>query len=465
MRDQRSSGRHTTAPTRKVRRRAPLWLVLPLAFVLLLGALSAAAWKLFVALPPQPDALKVINAVVDRHAALRDEIEFESEENAWHRYRVLLQGTLGMARPWDSAPAVAGNEVSAAWREFFAPRQVHLIDVLGGSWDDPALDLAKELLVKLRPALDGLDHAASAKAFRPRPLSLRDPFAFDPDADPATNIDPKDYQSDYRQLARLNEFAMRSAANEGDWEAFIQRVTTGLRHARLVASDASTLAGVVAASIDSAILREIRFTLLEHEVPPGVCASLRDLIESESGAHSLEWNIVLESAMFTYYFSDDQASRPARTAGPLSREYWELVREYPTLLVMRDARRYYREAMRQERLTPTERLAAPQPDAGWARGYVPAVFGSLRRRDSIFTSRVATKVMLELETRFASDQRHPDSLTDAIPAADALDPVSGQPFVYVLREDGSYELHAPRDVPGRLTTETDFTAKRGPVTR
>lgn len=428
---------------------------------MLLGVLGLAAWKLFVALPPQPDALKVINAVVDRHAALRGEIEFESEENAWHRYRVLLGGTLGIAGPWDSAPPAPGNEVSAAWRDFFSPR--YRIDVLGGSWDDPALDRAKDLLVKLRPALDGLDHAASAKAFRPRPLSLRDPFAIDPDADPSIYVSPQGYQSEYRQLATLNAFALRSAANGGDWDEVLARVRTGLRHARLVSSDTSLIGVIIAVSIESATLKEIRLTLLEHPVPPTVCASLRDVIESESGDHSLERAILLESALFSYYYREEHGSRRARTAGPRSREYWDLVRQYPTFLVMRDARRYYRVAMKQERLTPTERLSAPEPDSGWAGWYV-ATTGA-RVRDSNFTDRTATKAMLALEARFASEQRHPDSLTDAMPAVEALDPVSGRPFVYALREDGSYDLHAPKDVPGLRPVVSDFTAPRGPLSR
>lgn len=416
---------------------SPRVVVVGIVTILLLAAGAGVYWQWRYALPPKTNDLPALHAFT---AEITDDLAFDGPDNALVRYRALFMGTLGTPGAQVSVRRVVDGEGNDLFRNWVGARvDQSLARLREGEWGDPRHEQAIERMREFRPILDGLDHAADAEHFRARYTASGDTFNPSDEDKPLSAIEVLiSHLSLARALGELNAAQMRVSANSGAWDDVVQRVRSGLRLAEHSSQEPFLLSLLVAATMEREILEELRLVLRETSLPPDALDAMIDSIEMLDppapiatrlplellgliGAIRWEWDMEQGDVFSAYYWSQRLSSPPPRDS-------------------VRDARRYYAELAAYSSRSRAQRNASVPPDPGAAAYYTWSSDRAIDARDAQITERAGTLALLRI-LRFEREHgRLPRSLDEAMTTEQATDPVTGQPFVYLVGRDGMREI-------------------------
>jgi len=135
--------------------------------------------------------------------------------------------------------------------------------------------------------------------------------------------------------------------------------------------------------------------------------------------------------------------------------------------VRRASEAYFRAAVETADNPPSQRTNVLDQDDADIDARLHArdgVEGLLRRRDRLLAELAATRVVLRLARHRSERGEWPASLADAMPAEATLEPISGEPFVYLRTPVGPapFTLRAPADGVFRAD-DRDLVKPREPL--
>jgi hypothetical protein len=398
--------------------------------VLLIAFAGGGAVQWFYALPPKIDGAAFYNRVT---AEATGDLPFDSPHNAVVHYRTLAIDVLGYTGANDWYGAQTDHPLRRRWRDLWKDRT--LLNLTKGDWDDPGLTKSRELLSTLRPVIEALDTAADARAFRPRYSASGDIFNPDDSSDPIGPVEMRlTHIGLFRSLAEFNAVHIRASSHTQDWPDVVRRVRTGLRHTRHLTSEPLPWAAYWGVTMESGTLSEVCHMINEHDLPLGVCDELIAELEEAGPMGSLATTLRVQRSTFPsmvrYIMLED-------TGGVGSMYFWtSLMYAPPTRFALRDGDRFFDELEAHLALPYAERSIRPIPNAGAAAYYLPAFGRVIDELDGAAARRAATLALLRLERFHALNGRWPATLGEAMTPEQALEPVTGKPFVYLVGSDG-----------------------------
>ncbi len=437
---------------------SPRGLVIVTVGVFTLAAAGGGAWQWWFGLPPEIDGPATMNRVA---AERFGDLAYDSPDNAVAHYRTLFVDVLGLpGAPQNWYQEDAGNSLLTQWQA--ARRDERLPNLVKGEWNDPRQDRGKRLLAQMRPILDPLDLAADAPRFRPRYSASGDIFNPDDSGGPIGPIDiTLSHLGLFRSINELNAIFLRAAANDDDWAGVTRRVRTGMGHARHTACEPFLISSMVALSIEHTTLQELRFTINEHDMPAHACDAIIEELE-RAPAHDISFALDTERIAFPSVIRYTMISE---TGGMFTPDYWRAVIENPPpRLALRDGERFHAEMEAYIALPHAERSSQPIPDAGTAAYFLPGFGRVITQFEAVAAQRAATIVLLRLERFHALNGRWPATLEEAMTPAQAIEPVTGAPLIYLVGSDGlrpeiddeNAEAYLPSDLALARTKKMTF---------
>ena len=388
---------------------------------------------------------------------------YKDEPDAAVDYRVVLT-TLCESRQsagedgWPQLAAVLERLEAASWE---ARRQAN---EAGGNWHDAkgAADEAIRRLLLDGDLMDDLRQALAKPRFV-RPWRSTG-MLFDellPLLSPA------------RSVGVVLAEHMRRASDRGEWEDAIESMRLGMRLGEVTARQPSTIHYIVGAAIQTAILREARHILTEHDVSAAIAAEIGVVaagFELPPVEYAIEvGRLDMQSILQSTHGSGGYAL-PLRTlfdevvtsGGLVGRTPIDPVNDERSLLRTAISRWYFAtraengvladrwyEALKARAEEPfaTRWDGWPSPDILEAIGdrryavlayFTPALERLVDQPDLLAVDRAATRAMAAIE-QYQADHGHPPAaLQELVPGylADApWDPVHGGPFGYRLLDD------------------------------
>lgn len=440
------------------------WPRLGVVVAILLPALTVVSGRRVVQLiradpVPSFDGVDVMNALT--------RADQPEGANAWEAYRDILRTDLLMDK--DGFSALSG-----------ALKSVLGSGLRDGRWDvtDRTADLA--MLDQFENALSRLDHAATLPGFS-KPYS-HEGNAIWGDLAPE-KIVPAIFAllpelGSLRRLAELTTISMRANAEAGEWEVVAHRFAAGHALGQGLTKQSMLLDQLVGASIMSMSLRELAHLLDEHDLPPAAIESLLATLEAPWSAKAAthRW---LDGAEVEYLdilqwtFSDDGAGGgtmlPGRVASFHNLSRYALPpptfseRMLNPLGVLFPTRKATREAIKAHFSQAHKIVDSPfQARLDFVREQVgtrfapvalplldelmPFSWRDMHSFESLESQLAGARVMLLLERLHAETGQWPSSLAESL-GAEAIDPSSGEAFIYRLTPDDehgrAYELLIP----------------------
>ncbi|TVQ32572.1 MAG: hypothetical protein EA376_05355 [Phycisphaeraceae bacterium] len=395
--------------------------------------------------------------------------------NAWPVYERLSEwhrlGQLNDLPDWEELLTL---DMWLTWRDlsqYGFPRS--------GAWDDPLWDHRRTMVEMLVPVLRLLDVAADAPRMHIHHQS--------PTLDEVLR-DDNFYYFTLRNIAMLNASAMRAAAEAGDWDEHLQRFRTGVAMARHLSLRPLIIDHMVSIAIGVQAHRELQQQLMELEFPAEVCEKLLQTLtelrwpagdpaalfdgeriwredwiqrafsdDGRGGGHFLAWTMPPWTPMNTPF--EDLSAPPLRRLLALSpdalrtpsRKHTEraIELEFTTLeRVMRG------EVGDQEAINIIDGAKRPfmHLDEDFSETLLPAA----EQHRLYLTIQATTEAMLRMALHKARTGAWPRTLNEAMSEAEALEPVSGEPFRYVYapqvdEHERPFLLMAPDAYPFRST--------------
>lgn len=250
-----------------------------------------------------------------------------------------------------------------------------------------------------------------------------------------------------RAFCKLQCARMRLAAHAGEWEEFVAAFDESLAAIRLVSLEPTIIDSLVAVSCHAMMLHQLRYTLVEHEVPEAAALALRAALDR--GMRLPPPEFVLTGEMY-YQLDILQHQYTASGRLPVStfRMYADDFRSgVGTALAIaipghETAQRLMREAFEEMKrisnLSLAEIIALER--SGWSMPFplsqvaisapdstIPKIWA---RREAEFA---ASRLMLAIEAHVARHGEAPASLADLVPSlldAKPIDPANDQPYGY-----------------------------------
>lgn len=347
------------------------------------------------------------------------------------------------------------QEVDASWQDAGAARLPASLDrakeaLRSGAWDDPRRRDEKWLWKQKKDLLPRIVEAS-------RMARLVDGFRVGGYGTPLPEGErPTARVSGVMDLLSL---AVRAAAARGDWEAVERYVLAGMRIARQFGTGlfrhSVRTPGYAAWTWES-----LRKAIVAHEAPPAVCDRLIERISSfEIFPYPMrvyvEANRIYNKSLLGSQFDsegrlvtwvDDPLVRtgnvPEWAVEPLNRLSNVLRYGAPRLADVEEAMdAIYARVAEEIVKAPREWgpvIGAPGSAAAeFAEEAVDAGVGLLfMQKEIVAEERAATLLMLRLEKHHAETGTWPESLEDALPREQTLNPATGAPFVYRLASSG-----------------------------
>ncbi len=397
-------------------------------------------------------------------------------EAAWPIYRAAIADHLGI------------DNVLAD----YSPEAKALLDsipkggVAAGSLDDPRFAAALSALPAMEPMLLALERAAEAPRLGKAYARVGDALVGEQDSAaivPAIDVLLPEL-SPLRNLTRLNVISMRVSAGEGDWDTFARRAKAGValgEHTMRAGVLIETLVGIAMAA---ATLDEIRAELNEHDMPAEVAVRLDGMLDVDvrsSLHHAAELEDLLTESVLEFiydpsgelvlYEMDRVLDINYSGYGKFGRLMNVTTYFFPRLArTQRDLenhtrrfRSYIDRAWETTAVEAEDSVGVLMPGNEVLDQLTPALERAVRVGLRFERDIRATRIMLRLEAIHEESGVLPVTLEAAGLAELNIDPLTGQPFVYVPspdRESGRvYTLHAPETAWDHLGGD-DFTAPR-----
>ncbi len=250
-----------------------------------------------------------------------------------------------------------------------------------------------------------------------------------------------------RSLCKLQAARMRLAAHAGDWEDFVAAFDQSMAVIRLVSFEPTFVDSLVAVSCHALILQQLRWALVEYEIPEATARALRDALDRgirlpppdyvlsgemyfqlDSLQHEYTASGRLPASSFRIYADDFRSSVGSalaiaipghKTAQRLTREAFEEMKRISNLPLS--------EIVALERSGWSVQLPLSQVAVSAPSSTIPKIWA---RRDAEFA---ATRLMLSIEVFIAHRGEAPASLSDLVPGlldAAPVDPANGKPYGY-----------------------------------
>ncbi len=446
-----------------------------LTIVLLGGAmvLIAAGWyalrPVFITPLPGGKAAEEMNAYLDSVSV--------SGEPAWPIYREIIIEEFGV-----DGPGAWGTDEYREMNE-----DLRRLDVSAGAWDDDRFDRARAALERYEHTFDRLIEAAQKPRFGKRYVQGGDALSGEVDpSDTGAWMAPSILLPELTPMKRLGALlvlAMRDAAAQGRWEEYAQRLEAAIGLGDHLLRSGSFIEWRTGQEIIRSAMRELRFTLLEHELDGEVVGELDRAMRFDS-AGSLASVFECERrhsqdnldqvhgtngfvALWRLQDHDDGIlSGSLKVPNGLARLQNIRARAYPRHDESRDAldahfdrhveralamdERPWLQAMADHPFVEPENEVVRPMAYEYRRGYM--ALAQLQRE------RAATILMLQIEAQIEENGWAPE-LSDALLLITDLS--MGLPFGYE-RSEGGYRLFAI-NLPMEDERTTDFTAPRPPL--
>lgn len=425
-------------------------------FPILAGSAWRAVWLYTVEPNPTADTITMMNEFVAAGQPAGD--------NAWDVYYDLL------INRFQASNNGSGSRLA---------RLEHLrVDkALGhGAWDEIDRTPWLALIDEFREELDMLVTAADRRNFVKPYAATR--TALEPVIDAPGALAPfwsvmLPDLGYLRRLGMVNAGVMRASAHAGDWRDAADRFRAGLRLGEFLTRQGTAIESLVGVAIMHTALYEAARIADELDIPPDAArmfiAEIDALGYSAAIAAARMFNgerrMALDAVQWT--FSDDgagdgvplpahvyaidtgvptRAERLQNIFGPMlykrREETVRLTNDFFDLLTQSAA-----DPQRRIDARPLERELFDTTLTGSLMELILPSLARVSRTLSVVESHLAgVRVMMRLEQAHAATGAWPDSLEAAF-GAEALDPVSGEPFEYVRLADDpggrAYELRLP----------------------
>lgn len=439
-----ASAHHFASSTRPIRTgRVRKRYVALLIVLLLLGWLG---WMIAGAISARPGPqVDYQQKMIELGASVQPE-----GENGWPAYMEALTLYSNMGTPglpdWPTEPDRLADILP-------------LTRILDGDFDRNRVQFELALLAHVEQSgvLERLDAAAAA------PRAVRSGFD---GADQGLMFALLPELGQTRSVAKMCAARMRVSMEDGDIEQFIRSTEHGLALARISSHDPVYIAHLVGIAVSALTLTELGRQVIEHELDEATCRRLLDLLDRHALASmslAFEAERMVQLDVIQRVFSDDgkgdgillmsKAAEMANAFGGAA----PLGGAHPILNVVglvlpgraettRVLNEFFDAAVGQTRLTGPQRRSnsvdLDQFVENLPRGHfmlkllLPALASGLSIDLNARAMQDAMRVMLAIEAFEARRGRLPDSLDDLAPeflASVPVDPVSGQPFVFLKR--------------------------------
>jgi hypothetical protein len=272
-------------------------------------------------------------------------------------------------------------------------------------------------------------------------------------------------------LARARTGSMRIAARRGDDAELVAAFEQTLAIGRAFAGQPLLIDQLYGTGIGELALREMRFTLDEHELDEATGRALLDVLDRQTPyapvADALEGERLIGLEAIQWCFTDDGHGdgrlRLDRAEGlALGGGMGPPTVAGMTGIVTASRREttdalndFYDRVIAESRLSPAGRLASPFSPTRFVASLsarqvfvtlmLPAIDRMMHGRDVFDLHLAGTRVMIALEIAEARDGRIPGSLAELAPdilPEPPADPMHGGPFIYRPRPGGGYVLYS-----------------------
>jgi len=441
-------------------------LLIVLAIVVVV-ATALVANAMFATPAPTTDYVGVLNAYKEAN-------EPEGEA-AWPLYRDAIDR-------WILPGGVSGSFTSAGHQ---LEKLAGIEGLMSAPLDDPRLAEALALIDTLAPVLDAMEVAATKPRMGKPYVRVGDALRGEQDPEAIVPL----YEillpelAPMRRVARLNEFAMRVAAEEGDWELFERRAVGGIGLAKHALAPGALIDHLVGLSITAVVLSEIRSEIIGREMPPALTRHLDaalevDVLASMQHAHEIEWMFLYSMLEYIYDPRGELVVSELRgidnfgPSGMKSRTLLDRLKNivtytYPRYNRTKDDLALYSQEFRvcidsaeRDGFSNSESaLGESETTNRVLRPLLPVMTRAARNAFRLERDLRATRLMLQLEAIHAETGAFPAAIDTDRFADVVTDPLTGAPFLYEPSVDGAaYTLMAP-SAPWDLIGDEVFTVK------